>query len=582
MRGQSVVRKRAMMESIATNSSEQALPEDCPPTESDGLQPAHLSFARPSAQRPKRVLAPNTDGGDLMASLLLATKLGIPPQSRHLVHRTRLVELLEREVPQRKLILVSAPAGYGKTTLLAQWARSSHFPVAWLSVSDEDNDFERFFRNMVAAWEEVRPSVRESPLGVLLGVKSPEPDAVLGWFINVANDLPDHLVIVLDDIHVIDEPAIYTALAFLLDHLPPKLHFVFAGREEPALPLARLRARQELLELRTVDLHFQVDETADFLNRQMRLDLDPDGIEPLQTQLEGWIAGIQLAALTLQRRRGKAEPFVVSGKHRFIADYMSEDVLAHLPNHVQRFLLQTSILDRLTGDLCDSVTGKEGGGRMLERLERENLFLVPLDDRREWYRYHRLFADFLREELARRHPDGIRRLHGRAARWFQAHDLPEPAFRHAVDADDIELVIDIANRYLYAKIVGGELRDVQRWLGWLPTEWDLAYPVIGLYRAGLALVTGSFDDCIRRLNQLEQQLAKDESGDAQRHLAGVTVLRCFIACFQNDLSQAEIYADQALQVLPADDLNFRPGIYGALGDTYRRNGYWKEAQCWYL
>jgi LuxR family maltose regulon positive regulatory protein len=517
-----------------------------------------------------------------MASILLATKLGIPPESHHVVHRTRLVALLEREVPRYKLVLISAPAGYGKTTLLAQWAHSSRFPVAWLSVSEDDNDVDRFFRYLVTAWEAVWPSVRESPLGVLLSAKSPDREAVLAWFINVANDLPHHMAFVLDDIHLIEEPTIYTALTFLLDHLPPKLHFVLAGREAPALPLGRFRARQELLELGTVDLHFRADETGDYLNGLMGLDLAPDKIGPLHTQLEGWIAGIQLVALALQRRRSVTEPFVVSGKQRFIADYLSEDVLAHLPRNVQRFLLRTSILDRLSGALCDAVTGKEGGARMLERLERQNLFLVPLDDRREWYRYHRLFADFLHEELIRRHPGGVRQLHRRAALWFQEHDFPEQALRHAVDANDAEFVIGIAERHIYAKIVGGDLRVVQRWLSWLPTEWELDYPVIGIYRAGLALASGSFDDCIHRLDDIEQRLMSENHGDAQRQLAGVTALRCFIACFQNDLAQAEIYADQALRELPADDLNFRPGIYGALGDTYRRNGLWKEAQDWYL
>jgi LuxR family maltose regulon positive regulatory protein len=514
-----------------------------------------------------------------MASLLLATKLGIPPASQHAVQRPRLIDRLERDIPHYKLVLLSTPAGYGKTTLLAQWARSSRIPVAWLSLSDEDNDIERFFRYLVTAWEAVRPSVRESALGLLLDSKAPDLDTVLAWFINVANDLPDHLAFVLDDFHLIDESGIDNALAFLVDHLPAKVHFVFAGREAPRLPLARYRARQELLELRSDDLHFRLDETTDFLNRQMGLELGPAEIESLQARLEGWIAGIQLAALTLPHR-DRGDAFDVRGTHRYIADYLSEDVLAQRPRHVQRFLLQTSILDRLNGSLCDAVTGKNDGARMLEQLERENLFLVPLDDRREWYRYHRLFADFLRAELGRRHPEGIHRLHGQAARWFHEHAEAELAFRHAVDGRDIELVVDVAEDYLFSKIVGGELRDVQRWLSWIPTEWDLLYPEVGIYRAALALATGSFDDCTRRLNQIEQQLANDESGKCRA--ASVPALRCFMACFQNDLPSAEIYADQALQALPLDDFNFRPGIYGALGDTYRRNGYWKEAEEWYL
>src|SRR5215218_347019 len=243
-----------------------------------------------------------------MDSTLLATKLRIPPRTRHLVRRARLVEALEGGVAGFKLVLISAPAGYGKTTLLAQWARASHFRVAWLSLGEEENDLARFFRYLLAAWEEIEPGVRESPLGLLLSAIGPDPQAVLSAFINLANDLPDLAVFVLDDYHLIDEPAVHDALTFLLDHLPPALHVVLAGRADPPLPLARYRARHELLEFRTEDLRFSVDET-----------------EPLYVQLEGWIAGVQLVSLSLRRHREAAETLAISGRHRFIADYLSQD-----------------------------------------------------------------------------------------------------------------------------------------------------------------------------------------------------------------------------------------------------------------
>ena len=290
-----------------------------------------------------------------MQASALATKIQIPPQTHRVVRRARLIDALEHGIPEHKLVLISAPAGYGKTTLLAQWAHTSSFRVAWLSLGEEDNDPDRFFRYLLAAWETVHPGIRESPLGLLLGALEPDRDAVLSAFINVANDLPDHTVFVLDDVHLIEDPAIHEALTFLLDHLPPTLHFVLAGRAEPPLPLARYRARHELLELRTEDLQFRVDETAAFLNQLMGLDLAADEIVPLHTQLEGWVAGLQLVSLTL-RRQSEVSPLVVSGRHRFIADYLSEDVLAHLPDEIRRFLLQTSILDRLCGPLCDAVT----------------------------------------------------------------------------------------------------------------------------------------------------------------------------------------------------------------------------------
>lgn len=517
-----------------------------------------------------------------MDSSLLATKLRIPPQTRSVVRRARLVDALEGAISDYKLVVISAPAGYGKTTLLSQWARASRVRVAWLSLSEEDNDPERFFRYLVAAWEEVQPEVRESPLGLLLGGIAPESESVLAAFINVANDVPGHTVFVLDDVHLLTEPSIHTALTFLLDHLPSTLHFVLAGRAEPPLPLARYRARRELREFGTEDLHFSVDETGDFLVRLMGLDLDPDQIVSLHAQLEGWVAGLQLMALTLQRHRDAAEPVVVNGRHRFIADYLSEDVLAHLPDDVRRFLLRTSILDRVCGSLCDEVAGTDGSQQMLELLERENLFLVPLDERREWFRYHRLFADVLREELRRRHPAEVSELHRRAARWYLARDLPEPAFRHAVDGDDFDDVVRIFDRYANAKLQSGEFRVVQRWLDSLPAAWCSAYPVFDLARAGLLAFTGALDACVRCVDDVEQRLARAKGEDARRQLAKVTAVRCAIACMQNDLTQAEAYADRALRDLPEEDLGFRPMIYGALGDSYRQNGRWGEAKACYL
>src|SRR5215211_3371525 len=237
-----------------------------------------------SAQRPRK-------GDDPMQASALATKIQIPPQTHRVVRRARLVDALEHGIPDHKLVLISAPAGYGKTTLLAQWARASSLQVAWLSLGEEDNDPDRFFRYLLAAWETVHPNIRDSPLGLLLGALEPDRDAVLSAFINVANDLPDHTVFVLDDAHLIEDASIHEALTFLLDHLPPTLHFVLAGRAEPPLPLARYRARHELIELRTEDLQFRLDETASFLNSLMGLDLPEGAIVSLHTQLEGWIAG---------------------------------------------------------------------------------------------------------------------------------------------------------------------------------------------------------------------------------------------------------------------------------------------------
>jgi LuxR family transcriptional regulator, maltose regulon positive regulatory protein len=517
-----------------------------------------------------------------MDSVLLATKVQVPAQPHHVIRRAHLVDALEQGVPRHKLTLVSAPAGYGKTTLLAQWACSSRLTVAWLSVEEAENDVAHFFRYLLAAWEKAQPGVKDSPLGLLLGAMMPDSEAVLTAFINVANEMSGHTIFVLDDYHVIKDSSIHQALTFLLDHLPPTLHFVLAGREEPPLSLARYRARQELMELRVEDIHFSLDETTEFLNRLMGLGLPHEEVAVLQARLEGWVAGLQLAALSLPRHREAASRLSASSRHRFIADYLSEDVLALLPDTVRRFLLHTSILDRLSGPLCDAVTGSEDGQEMLETVERRNLFLVPLDDSREWFRYHRLFADFLREELNRRHPDEVAGLHRRAGRWYLAHDLPDPALRHAVAGDDPDLVMQIGERYFVATLHSGEFTTLKRWLDSLPEHWHSDYPMIGLIDAGVLAFTGAVDACLRCVDGVEERLAVADSEDKRWHLARVTAVRCSIACFQNDVAQAESHADSALQNLPEEDYTFRADIHHALGDTYRRNGRWEEARQSYL
>jgi len=498
------------------------------------------------------------------------------------VPRNQLVDALERNIVGYKLVLLSAPAGYGKTTLLSQWAHATKIRVAWLSLSGEDNDPERFLRYLFAAWQEVQPGLGDSPLGVLLSAITPDRDAVLAAFINSANELPGSTVFVLDDYHLIDGCDIHTALTFLLDHLPATLHVVLAGRGEPPLPLARYRARRQLLELRTEDLQFTMDETAAFLNGPMGLDLSAEDVVPLHGQLEGWIAGLQLVALSRQRHLAGEAMVGVSGGHRFIADYLSEDVLAHLPGDLRRFLLRTSILDRLGGSLCDAVTGEGGSQETLERLERENLFLAPLDDHRAWFRYHPLFAGFLREELRRHQPNEIVQLHRRAARWHLAEDLPEPAFQHAVAGNDLQLGVQIVDRYANFMLQSGEFRGMQRWLDTVPEAWHAVHPALDLFRAGLLAFTGAFDACMRCLDDIDRRLVGAAGANGRWQRAKVFAIRCAIACMQNDLTRAEILAAQALGDLPDDDLGFRPLVYGALGDSYRQNGHWDKAKEHYL
>ena len=516
--------------------------------------------------------------------MLLATRLGVPPSRNAVLRRARLADALTEAILHHKLVVLSAPAGYGKTTLLAEWARESRYLVVWVSLDEREDDLVNFLRYLLAGWERVAPDLKNSSLSLLLHGIAPNLDAVLSAFLNVTADRPDHTVFVLDDYHLVGDPAIHAALTFLLDHLPPTLHFVLAGRGDPPLQLARYRARRELLEIGAADLQFLVEETGELLNGMLGLALTDDDVVRLHERLEGWVAGLHLVAFTLSRRR----PYEVMGRlveaggNRFIADYLSQDVLAHLSESTCRFLLETSILNRLCGPLCEAVTARPDGQEMLETLERQGVFLVGLDDRREWFRYHRLFGDFLQGELRRRQPSDIATLHRRAARWYLAHDLPEPAFRHAVEGDDVALVARIVEDYVNAKLLGGEVRVVQGWLASLPEAWFARHPDLDLARVGSLYFTGDVAGAVRCLEDVERRLAPAEREDVRERRARVTAIRCYLACFQNDLARAEAFAAQALRDLPPDDRGFRPGVFAALGDTYRQNGRWREAREHYL
>lgn len=505
----------------------------------------------------------------------------IPPQAEVAVHRERLIDALENGLYSSKLTLISAPAGYGKTTTLAQWARSSHFKVVWLSLDKEDNDVERFLRYLQVGWAHVQPEISKSRLGLLLEAMSPDVEAIPEAFINTASETTNQLVFVLDDYHLIEDESIHKLIAYLLEHLPENLHFVLVVRGEPPLPLARYRARGELLELDARDLCFTAQETGVFLDK-MKVELHPEEIDSLQAQTEGWIAGIQLVALSLKRQLTDVNELFVSGQQRFIADYLREDVLADLGEEVQSFLVQTSILDRLCAPLCNALTGGENGQRMLELLESESLFLIPLDDRREWYRYHGLFADYLRKKLERQNPEEVRILHQRAGSWYLANDLSEQAFRHAVEGKDVQLVLRIFERYAQPMLIGGEFRLLGRWLDSLPQAWNAEHPMIGLLRTGLLLLTGQLDACIRYVEDMEHHLVSLDEENQRSQLARVTAVRCSIACFQNDLQRAEELAEQAFQDLPEEDQFFHTIIFGSLGDIYRRHGRWNNAKESYL
>jgi LuxR family maltose regulon positive regulatory protein len=339
------------------------------------------------------------------------------------------------------LTLVSAPAGFGKTTLLAEWltvAAAGGRSVAWLSLDQRDNDPALFWTYLVAALNTGLPGGGAGGLS-LLQPPQPPNEAGLVALLNDLDAISNDVVLVLDDYHVIDARDVQDAMAFLLEHLPPQVHLVIASRTDPPLPLARLRGRGELAEIRAADLRFTPSEAAEYLNEVMGLALTSADVAALEGRTEGWIAALQLAALSMQGREDTAA-FIdgFAGDDRYIVDFLAEEVLQRQPEHVQHFLLQTSILDRLSGPLCDAVTGQDGGKAKLTALERGNLFLVPLDDRRRWYRYHQLFADVLHARLLDEQPDDVPELHRRASAWHEQNNEPSEAIRHALAAGDYE------------------------------------------------------------------------------------------------------------------------------------------------
>lgn len=513
-----------------------------------------------------------------MPSPILATKLYIPPQAK-VVCRPRLLGRLD-EALGRKLTLVSAPAGFGKTTLVSDWAAGCERPVAWLSLDEGDGDLTRFLTHLVAALRTVAPTVGQGVLGALSSPRPAPTEGLLTALLNDINTLPDALVLVLDDLHLVDSRAADYALAFLLEHLPPPLHLIIATREDPALPLARLRARGQLVELRAAELRFSPAEAAEFLGEVMGLGLSADEVARLEARTEGWIAGLQLAALSLQGRPDSSA-FVraFTGGHRFVLDYLVEEVLGRQPERVRRFLLHTSVLGRLSGPLCDAVTGGGDAQGMLEDLERHNLFVVPLDDRRHWYRYHHLFAEVLRARLLAEQPGRVAELHRRASSWFERHGLPDEAIGHALAAGDFERAAGLIELTARAMLMSRREETFLGWLKVLPDALIQTRPVLGVYCA-LALVPRDLEAAEIRLQDAERALGGAALHDREtptvepvvvaqgelRALPGIAAItRAYLAGARGDTPGSVSYASRALDRLPEDEPLWRGAAAVLLG-----------------
>ena len=494
-----------------------------------------------------------------MATPILATKLYIPPPRPKVVRRPRLTERLNAGLLHAPgVILVSAPAGFGKTTLVNEWIQAAARPAAWLSLDAGDNDLVRFLTYQIAALQTVAAPIGQGAMGALQAPQPPPADAILTALLNDIAALSEPFILALDDYHVIESKPVDLALTFLLEHLPPPMHLVIVAREDPALPLGRLRARGQLTELRTADLRFTVSEAAEFINRVMGLNVAPEHIAALENRTEGWIVGLQLAALALQGTPSlpahpDAAAFIRSftGSHRFVLDYLVEEVLHQQSESIQAFLLRTSILDRLCGPLCEAVlTAPSGSGQAtLEDLERANLFIVPLDSERRWYRYHHLFGELLRQRL--RQSGDPTELHIRASQWYEDQGLDLEAFQHAVAADDV----DRAARLVEVKGVPLHYRDavapVLNWLGSLPHSVLDARPSLWVNYGSLLLVIGQTTGVEDKLQAAEAVLGTSPRPDhPARYLFGqIASARATLALTRYDVANMLAHSQRALEHL---------------------------------
>jgi LuxR family transcriptional regulator, maltose regulon positive regulatory protein len=510
---------------------------------------------------------------------LLRTKLYAPPARPDLIPRPHLLERLNLGL-RSKLTLVCAPAGFGKTTLLSAWRNTSlgrETPLAWVSLEAEDNDAIRFWRYVCTALETIHAECVKDALMLLRSGRNVPLGNVLTELLNGITTLQDDTVLVLDDYHLIDTQAIHQTMTFLLEHLPPHLRLVLLTRAEPLLPLTKLRARGELLELRASELRFTKDETVAFLI-QKGLSLSEPDLHTLTNRAEGWVVGLQLAALSMQGRQ-KLSGFVnaFAGSHRFIVDYLANEVLERQPEEVRNFLLETSILERLSGSLCDAVTRRNDGQQMLEQLESANLFVIPLDDERRWYRYHHLFAEFLRTRLEQARPGVVKTLHQKAAHWLEQHGLTNDAVRHLRAAGAFAEVARLVEQQLEWAIEHGEFQTLSRWLESIPEAEMRLRPRLYVFRAMVLGWMGQLAEAERSLVMLENSLTTLEDSEASSLRAEGWAVRAMMAAVSDGLTRTTELAEHALQLLPTERLVVRSALAGSLNRAYYVAGYPRKA-----
>jgi len=511
---------------------------------------------------------------------LLAMKLRCPAVPPKRVHRPHLTQRLNDGLESGRLItLISAPPGFGKTTCAAEWVSRLDLPVAWLSLERADDDPARSFAYLVAALQQIDQAVGREIEGIIHSGRLPPTEVITHSLANDILQLGCRFLLVLDDFQVIQERAIHEALASLIGNQPPNMHLVLLTREDPPLPLARVRANNKVTEIRAGDLRFTCREAESFLSEVMGLRLSPADVGVLDDKTEGWVAGLQLAGLSI-RGRDDQSGFIarLSGSHRYILSYLTEEVLSQQSQDMQRFLLQTSILHRLNGELCDAVTGRTDSATLLERLVTANLFLIPLDDEQRWYRYHHLFIDLLRNLLNAHHRNQAAELHRRASRWYAHAGMPMEAFQHALDAADYALAVQLLEAHATGMMVQGYVKTVEGWLNAVPAEARLHSPKANLAFAWMHLMHGTFAQASPYLERLQRHFSGSQTdSEAPSLRAEWLALQSCLRSGQGDAAESLRLATQALEIAPEQDSYVQSLAYNGLASAHLLMGNYAHA-----
>lgn len=490
---------------------------------------------------------------------LLTTKLYFPTIRHNWVSRPRLVRRLKKDL-SGPLTLIAAPAGYGKTALMSEWhdTAGSQIPVAWISLDANDNYLTRFWFYLISALDAIQPDMVTDPLVMLETPQMPSIESLLTLLINDIFTFSIDLILALDDLHVITDPEIFQSLNFLLEHMPPNLHLVLLTRADPPLTLSRLRAKGQLAEIRAHELRFSVEETTEFLNEVMKLKLSADEIVSLEARTEGWIAGLQLAALSIQGQEDAANIIsTFGGGSHYIVDFLVEEVLNRQPEHIRKFLLQTSILERLSGPLCAMVSGQTNTTATLQLLEQNNLFVFPLDGESYWYRYHQLFADVMRNRLRQKYPDQLPELHNRAAKWLEKNSFLSEAIQHTINAKNYEYTARLIEQYAVFLLQRGELKTLLKLIDSIES-FIQTHPWLAIYRAWALTYTGQLEQVEKMLQTAERYLSQQEISKDSMNLEGnIAAIRAYNAAINAEAVKTIGFARQALDSLPENNVSIR-------------------------